>query len=191
MAYVLTGLAVLGFAWLTVLVHESGHLLAGRLFGVPSSRIRIVLGNPSHVALREGDRWISPEDPDYVQAFRSHREESWGELGLRCCRSRPGDMRRSVSHRGADVDGASRAGDGMGLDDGRARYGLPGDGSSRHGTRSTPGGRPQRDVADQSGSHSAVPDHSHHGEGRIRCPSVSGLEEPLTDMANLAIRGIP
>lgn len=77
MTYVLSGLAVLGFAWLTVLVHESGHLLAGRAFGVPSSQIRIVLGNPSHVALRAGDRWLGPDDPDYVQAFRSHREEPW------------------------------------------------------------------------------------------------------------------
>ncbi|MGB3592821.1 MAG: hypothetical protein WA994_01465 [Ornithinimicrobium sp.] len=77
MAYVVTGLAVLGFSWLTVLVHESGHLLAGRVFGVPSSHIRIVLGNPSHVALREGDRWIGPDDPGYVRASRAHREESW------------------------------------------------------------------------------------------------------------------
>ncbi len=77
MAYVLVGLAVLGFGWLSVLVHESGHLLAGRAFGVPSSRIRIVLGNPSHVALRDGDRWLGPDDPDYVRVFRRHRTEPW------------------------------------------------------------------------------------------------------------------
>lgn len=77
MTYVLVALAVLGFAWLTVVVHESGHLLAGRVFGIPSSEIRIVLGNPSHVALREGNRWLGPDDPDYVRAFRSHRGEPW------------------------------------------------------------------------------------------------------------------
>lgn len=44
-----------------ICIHESGHYLAGRLGGIPSSDMRIRLFQfPQHVVLRDGDRWVSP-----------------------------------------------------------------------------------------------------------------------------------
>jgi hypothetical protein len=44
-----------------IAVHELGHYLAGLTAGIPASAMRIrLLTFPQHVALRDGDRWVSP-----------------------------------------------------------------------------------------------------------------------------------
>ena len=52
-----------------VIVHEFGHYLAGLLIGIPRQQMKVVLGKfPQHVALRDGDEWVSPlETGRYVQ----------------------------------------------------------------------------------------------------------------------------
>lgn len=63
-------LAAVGFAWLTVNVHEYGHLAVGRAVGVPADSIRVRFTPlPPHVALRDGERWLAPDDTGYVPAF--------------------------------------------------------------------------------------------------------------------------
>ncbi len=48
-----------------VAVHEVGHYLAGLAIGVPWRRMRIRLFTfPQHVALKDGDEWISPVQTD-------------------------------------------------------------------------------------------------------------------------------
>jgi hypothetical protein len=47
----------------TIVIHEIGHFLAGLAGGVSPRRMKIVLLRyPFHVALREGDQWLSPTD---------------------------------------------------------------------------------------------------------------------------------
>lgn len=76
--FVVDVLGAVGFAFGFVVVHEYGHLLAGRVLGVPAPAIRVELaGRPPHTALRRGDRWLRPEDSDYADAFREHRPERW------------------------------------------------------------------------------------------------------------------
>lgn len=44
-----------------VAVHEAGHYLGGLLVGVPPGNMRIrLLLFPQHVALRDGQEWVSP-----------------------------------------------------------------------------------------------------------------------------------
>jgi hypothetical protein len=64
--------AVLGTAWGSVLVHESGHYCLGRLLGVPASSMSIRLERPPHVALDHEGRWLPPDHPDYPTAFAQH-----------------------------------------------------------------------------------------------------------------------
>lgn len=67
-------LAALGFAMLIVTVHEHGHLLVARAAGVPADDVRVDLDRrPPVVLLRHRDQWLGPEDPGYVDTFRSHR----------------------------------------------------------------------------------------------------------------------
>jgi hypothetical protein len=48
-----------------VAVHECGHYFAGLAIGVPRRNMRIRLfTSPQHVALRDGDEWVSPADTD-------------------------------------------------------------------------------------------------------------------------------
>ncbi|MGC1208870.1 MAG: hypothetical protein WA880_13025 [Ornithinimicrobium sp.] len=64
----------LGFAFLLVGVHEYGHYWTGRMLGVPADCIRVELGgNPPHVALRDGERWLAPMDELYAEVFQRHR----------------------------------------------------------------------------------------------------------------------
>lgn len=72
--------AALGFAWGLVMVHESGHLLAGRARGVPAAAIRVRMASPPHVALLGPDGWRSPDDPDYVEVFRYHDASGVGAV---------------------------------------------------------------------------------------------------------------
>jgi len=57
-----------------IAIHECGHYLAGGAVGVPwrSMRIRL-LTFPQHIALRGGDRWLSPisDHKDFVAAASS------------------------------------------------------------------------------------------------------------------------
>lgn len=55
--------------YVIVVVHETGHYLAGLWIGVPRREMKIVLSKfPQHVALRDGEQWVSPAETDrYVQ----------------------------------------------------------------------------------------------------------------------------
>jgi len=58
-----------------IAVHESGHYLAGLLGGIPARDMRLVLfAFPQHVAIRDGDRWISPvaEIHRYIEVTQRH-----------------------------------------------------------------------------------------------------------------------
>lgn len=63
-------LPVWGLAYYAIVViHESGHYLAGLLIGIPRQEMKIVLLKfPQHVALRDGEQWVGPlETGRYVQ----------------------------------------------------------------------------------------------------------------------------
>ena len=63
-------LAVWCVAYMAIVtVHECGHYCAGLAIGVPRRNMRIrLLTFPQHVALRDGDEWISPVQTDrYIQ----------------------------------------------------------------------------------------------------------------------------
>jgi len=50
-----------------IALHECGHFLAGLIAGVPAGEMRIrLLVFPQHVALRDGQDWLSPHDQRYV-----------------------------------------------------------------------------------------------------------------------------
>lgn len=54
---------LLHLAWVLVLilVHESGHYLAGWIGGIPARDMRIrMFCFPQHVQLRDADQWVSP-----------------------------------------------------------------------------------------------------------------------------------
>src|SRR5947209_530482 len=64
-------------AWTGVLivVHESGHYLAGVIGGIPSGDMRLVLwAFPQHVAVRDGGTWVSPvrDIRRYIELTRRH-----------------------------------------------------------------------------------------------------------------------
>lgn len=70
---VLSVVSGIGFIWLLVIVHENGHYLFGRVLGVPAEDMRVeITGNPPHVALRDGDRWVPPMDESYAEIFQRH-----------------------------------------------------------------------------------------------------------------------
>lgn len=72
----LASLAILVYAlvtvWVAVMVHEVGHFLIGVVVGVPARSMRVRIVRPPHVALRHGHEWLSPDDPRYIETFRSH-----------------------------------------------------------------------------------------------------------------------
>jgi hypothetical protein len=58
-----------------IAVHESGHYLAGLTAGIPATAMSIrLLTFPQHVALWDGDRWVSPvkDIQHYVEVSRSY-----------------------------------------------------------------------------------------------------------------------
>lgn len=59
-------LAVWSVAYFAIVaVHECGHYFAGLAIGVPRRNMRIrLLTFPQHVALRDGDEWVSPVQTD-------------------------------------------------------------------------------------------------------------------------------
>lgn len=65
-----TIMAVLGSSWYSLVTHEWSHYVAGRLAGVPSQCIRVRMRpHPPHVALHDGQEWLSPDHRRYVDAF--------------------------------------------------------------------------------------------------------------------------
>jgi hypothetical protein len=54
-------LLILALVFVLIAVHEAGHYLAGLLGGIPARDMRVVLlAFPQHVALRDGQEWVSP-----------------------------------------------------------------------------------------------------------------------------------
>jgi len=74
----LSGLVVF-FAVSAVVIaaHKLGHYLAGRwLVGIPPSDIKLVVSLPQYVALRNGDRWVTPAaSAEYLTAYAEHDPE--------------------------------------------------------------------------------------------------------------------
>jgi len=63
-----------------IAVHEAGHYLAGLTAGIPGRDMRIVLlAFPQHVALRDGDAWVSPvrDIARYIEVSRRHFATRW------------------------------------------------------------------------------------------------------------------
>jgi hypothetical protein len=61
MAFLLILLMMIVLVFVLIAVHETGHYLAGLTAGIPASTMRIRLFTfPQHVALRDGDDWLSP-----------------------------------------------------------------------------------------------------------------------------------
>lgn len=51
----------LALVFTMIAIHETGHYLAGLTAGIPASVMKIRLFTfPQHVALRDGDLWVSP-----------------------------------------------------------------------------------------------------------------------------------
>jgi hypothetical protein len=59
---------------IVVYVHEWGHYAVGRWWlDIPASEIRIVMTDfPQHVSLRDGEEWLSPEDPRYDEVYQQY-----------------------------------------------------------------------------------------------------------------------
>ncbi len=56
--------------FLLIAVHETGHFLAGLTSGIPSGDMRIRLFSfPQHVAIRDGDSWLSPTNVDEIHRY--------------------------------------------------------------------------------------------------------------------------
>lgn len=58
-----------------IVVHEAGHYLAGLTAGIPAKAMRVrLLTFPQHVALWDGQRWVSPvkEIAHYIEVSRRH-----------------------------------------------------------------------------------------------------------------------
>jgi hypothetical protein len=52
---------ILALVFLLIVVHETGHFLAGLMGGIPARDMKLVLlAFPQHVALRDGNEWVSP-----------------------------------------------------------------------------------------------------------------------------------
>jgi hypothetical protein len=61
--------------FILIAVHEVGHYVAGLTAGIPATAMRIrLLTFPQHVALRDGERWVSPvmDIEHYVEVSRRY-----------------------------------------------------------------------------------------------------------------------
>jgi hypothetical protein len=75
MGFVLLFFLILALVFVLIVVHESGHYFAGLVGGIPARNMRLVLfAFPQHVAVRDGDEWVSPvRDIDrYIEVTRRH-----------------------------------------------------------------------------------------------------------------------
>ena len=61
MGFLLLFFLIVCLVCVLIAVHESGHYLAGWMEGIPASDMKLVLlAFPQHVAVRDGDEWVSP-----------------------------------------------------------------------------------------------------------------------------------
>jgi hypothetical protein len=75
MAFLLLFLLIVGLVFVLIVVHESGHYLAGLIGGIPARDMRLaLLVFPQHVAVRDGHDWVSPvrDIRRYVEVTRRH-----------------------------------------------------------------------------------------------------------------------
>lgn len=63
MEFLIIFLAIL----ITIAMHEVGHYIFGIIVGIPSKKMKIrLLTFPQHVAIKKDNKWISPQDKNYV-----------------------------------------------------------------------------------------------------------------------------
>ena len=72
--FVLIFLANAACIFVLIAVHETGHFLAGWAGGIPLGGMRIrLLTFPQHVALRDGEEWVTPFNLErYVAIMQRH-----------------------------------------------------------------------------------------------------------------------
>ena len=66
---------ILALVGVLIAVHEAGHFVVGWMGGLPAGDMKLVLLTfPQHVALRNGDEWVSPvrDIRRYVEVSRRH-----------------------------------------------------------------------------------------------------------------------
>jgi hypothetical protein len=75
MGFVLFFLLIVGLVVVLITVHETGHYVAGLMGGIPARDMKLVLiAFPQHVAVRDGDEWVSPvrDIRRYIEITRRH-----------------------------------------------------------------------------------------------------------------------
>jgi hypothetical protein len=75
MGFLLLFFLIGALVFLLIVVHESGHYLAGLMGGIPARNMRLVLLTfPQHVAVRDGEDWVSPvrDIRRYIAVTRRH-----------------------------------------------------------------------------------------------------------------------
>lgn len=78
---------ILALVFVLIVVHEAGHYAAGWMGGLPAGDMKVVLwAFPQHVALRDGDEWVSPvrDIGRYIEVTRRHlrsRAAAFGWVG--------------------------------------------------------------------------------------------------------------
>jgi hypothetical protein len=75
MEWLLLFLLIAGLVVVLIAVHETGHYLAGWLEGIPARDMKLVLfAFPQHVAVRDGDDWVSPvaDIARYIEVTARH-----------------------------------------------------------------------------------------------------------------------
>jgi hypothetical protein len=75
---------ILALVVVLIVVHEAGHYLAGWVGGLPPRGMKLVLlAFPQHVALRDGDEWVSPvrDIHRYVAVSSRHLRSRWAAFG--------------------------------------------------------------------------------------------------------------
>jgi hypothetical protein len=75
MVFFLILLTILGIIFILIVVHKTGHVLAGLTAGIPAGDMKVRLFTfPQDVALRDGDAWVSPiaDTEHYVNVSRRY-----------------------------------------------------------------------------------------------------------------------
>jgi hypothetical protein len=68
-------LLILALVFVLITVHETGHFVAGWMGGIPARDMKLVLWTfPQHVAVRDGEEWVSPvrDIRHYIEITRRH-----------------------------------------------------------------------------------------------------------------------
>jgi len=80
MAFFLHFGLISALVFVLIAVHEVGHYLAGLTAGIPARDMRVVLlAFPQHVALRDGELWVSPvkDITRYIEVSRKYFASRW------------------------------------------------------------------------------------------------------------------